>query len=1208
MSCQRTLRGDVVANRVAGLRTRAPNRFGLGLLIVALGCGDTGPDVQASAADVLAARTAGLTYLQQDRLEEATVEFERLIRLAPREAAGYASLALVHLRGGDLAEAERQIRRALEIEPDSPEHRLTLSRILEVAGRPGEARVELEASAEQNPDHLRTQWALAEWTGGAALMTPNDRVGRLERIVEVAPGNLAARLQLVQSLLETDTPDLAVEHLEALRQQAPDFPDLSLSSFDLTVEAARTGREDEAISQLADFRRYFEVTSPYQAGMADLRGPAGTLTGIPQLGFSYTFSLRIQEEEAVLAALRYTDASTTAGLLDAGAGSPTPADAPDSGGVGAVLALGDYDGDRDEDLYATTGVSTGGLLRGDLGRFVEPEGGPAFPDIGPIRDARFGDYDDDRRLDLFLVGEIGSALLHNEGDGRFAEATMLGSREGGLGHRALFVDLDLDGDLDLFEARQGPNRFYRNNGDGSFEERASMAGIAGPADSDSRGVAFADFDDDRDVDLVVVSATHGVTLYSNARAARFEDLTSESGLPVDSGFGSVAVGDYDNDGWIDLFLAGADGETSALYRNLSGGGFELDERTVGDLAILAGLEVRDAVFLDFDNDGQLDLAVGGRSADPEAAGLRLLRNEGDGRFADAGRFLPEVPAHVTRTFAADYNEDGDLDLFLALGDGSVRLLRNDGGNGNHYLRLDLIGLGEGSRKNNRFGIGARVEVRTGDLLQVRVADRPYLHFGLDGRLKADVIRVEWPNGVAQDLYFPGTDQDLVEQQTLKGSCPFLYAWDGDSYEFVTDVLWRSALGMPMGILGGTGERAFAPGYPSQQYVRIPPDALRPGEDGSYSIQLTEELWEAVYIDEVKLLTVDHPDSVEMRVDETFRPPAPESLRLYRVDRPHPVRAATDERGNDLLSALAAPDHEYVSNLRPGRFQGITQMHDLILDLGNAARADSVVLYLNGWIFPTDASINVAMSQSSAGGTVFPYLQVRDASGNWQTVIEDLGIPAGKNKTVVADLSGRFLSEDRSVRIRTSAQLYWDHAFFTTGTPGPGEGEAVVTELSPSTADLHYRGFSREYRLGGPDGPHWFDYASVTTEPRWSDLLGLYTRYGDVTPLLQRPDDMYVITNAGDEVTISFRADDAPFPGAGPLPVRAGGNLPERRSTPPLDRDVQHQASDSRSVLRPCTATTPTAVQGTSSEPGCSLRGFSSRSQITAKRISPPPSI
>jgi tetratricopeptide (TPR) repeat protein len=1115
----------------AGPGPIAPVRIAL-TAVVLLGvyaCGEPGGDEPVSPADVLAARTAGLTFLQQDRLEEAAAEFMRLTQLVPEEAAGYASLALVHLRAGELSEAESRIRRALEIRPADPDHRLTLARILEGAGRTEDARRELEESIRLNPEHARTLWALAEWTSGDATLSAEAGRARLARIVELDPGNLAARVQLAQRLLEARASDSALAQLETLQQQAPDFPAIGLEPFRATVDAIRSGLVPEALARFADFRRYFEVTAPFQSGMEDLRGPSGTLVGIPQLGFSHTFSLRIQEEEAVLAALRYTDASSTAGLgEDPGTGAATGQRS--TAVTAGMIALGDYDGDRDEDMYAWSGSTPGRLLRGDLGRFVEPSGGPTFPDIGPIRDARFADYDDDRRLDLYLMGENASALLHNDGDGRFGEAIILDSDGGDVGHRAAFVDLDLDGDLDLYEVRGGANRFYRNNGDGTFDERAAQAGVAGSPDADSRAVAFADFDDDRDVDLVVAHAAAGVTLLSNQRGGQFRDETADSGLPVQGGYGSAAVGDYDNDGWLDLFLGATAGAPGALYRNIAGRRFESDRRAEAALGALAGFEVNDAAFLDFDNDARLDLVVGGRPADQGDSGLLLLRNEGDGRFTDAGRFLPEVPGEVVRALPADYNEDGDLDLFLAMRDGGARLLRNDGGNANHYLRLDLVGLGEGSRKNNRFGIGSRVEVRIGDILQAQVASRPYLHFGLDGRLKADVIRVEWPNGVAQDLFFPGTDQDLVEQQTLKGSCPFLYAWNGESYEFVTDVLWRSALGMPLGILGGTGERAFAPGFPSQQYNRIPPDALVPREDGSYSIQLTEELWETVYIDEVKLFAVDHPDSIEIRVDERFVPPEPTSLELLRIARRNPLRAATDERGNDLLADLSAADHRYVSYLRPGRFQGLTEMHDLILDLGEAARSDSVVLYLTGWIFPTDASINAAMSQSSRQRSVFPYLQVRDATGAWRTVIEDLGIPAGKNKTVVADLRGRFLSEDRRVRIRTNVQLYWDHAFFTTGRVAPMEDEARLTELAPATADLHYRGFSREYRLGGRYGPHWFEYGDVTVESKWSDLVGYYTRYGDVTRLLQEPDDMYVITNAGDEVTISFRSDEAP-----PLP-------------------------------------------------------------------------
>src|SRR2546421_6390654 len=142
-------------------------------------------------------------------------------------------------------------------------------------------------------------------------------------------------------------------------------------------------------------------------------------------------------------------------------------------------------------------------------------------------------------------------------------------------------------------------------------------------------------------------------------------------------------------------------------------------------------------------------------------------------------------------------------------------------------------------RSNRFGIGATLELRAGKLYQSRVVTGPVTHFGLGQRLKADVLRVRWPNGVAQTVYYPGTDADILEQQILKGSCPFLYAWDGTAFRFVTDVMWRSALGMPLGIMAGGTDIASAPPHASREYMRIPGRALAPqgGLDSRYVLQL-----------------------------------------------------------------------------------------------------------------------------------------------------------------------------------------------------------------------------------------------------------------------------------------------------------------------------------------------------------------------------------
>ena len=537
----------------------------------------------------------------------------------------------------------------------------------------------------------------------------------------------------------------------------------------------------------------------------------------------------------------------------------------------------------------------------------------------------------------------------------------------------------------------------------------------------------------------------------------------------------------------------------------------------------------DALFFDFDNDGHLDLLVVGKSLESGGRGILLFHNDGTGRFEDISEILPDGPSSGRQAAIIDYNEDGDLDLLVAGLDGGVRLLRNDGGDANHYLKIQLVGLTAGSGKNNHYGIGAKLELRAGDLYQMSVVTSPLNHFGLGHRLKADVVRIVWTNGVPQNMFFPGSDQDIVEQQVLKGSCGFLYVWDGEKYTFATDMVWRSALGMPLGIMGGTA--TYGSPHASREYLRVPGEMLK-RKGGVYSLKITEELWETLYLDELRLVAVDHPDSVGVYVDERFVPtsPAIPRLRLYDVVREHIPRSATDERGRDLLPALRAKDDVYVANLMPERYQGVTEMHDLILDLADdLAPGDSVLLFLNGWLFPTDASINVALSQSRQIEVIPPYLQVIDGNGQWATVIQNMSFPMGKNKTVVVDLAGKFLTDDHRVRIRTNMEIYWDYVFFSRGR---SRSLAKQTYMEPISADLHYRGFSRLYRKGGRYGPHWFDYADVSTEPKWLDLVGYYTRYGDVLPLLLEADDKYVIMNAGDEVGVEFDATLLPALGPG----------------------------------------------------------------------------
>jgi hypothetical protein len=265
------------------------------------------------------------------------------------------------------------------------------------------------------------------------------------------------------------------------------------------------------------------------------------------------------------------------------------------------------------------------------------------------------------------------------------------------------------------------------------------------------------------------------------------------------------------------------------------------------------------------------------------------------------------------------------------------------------------------------------------------------------------------------------------------------------------------------------------------------------------------------------------------VDERFVPPGPVRLRLFQAVRPRPPLSAIDDRGEDVLAALRVRDDVYVSNLTPIHYQGLVEPHDLVLDLGEDAGRAGTFLFLRGWIYPTDASINVALSQQTRVRTQMPSLEVRDAQGRWTTAIPSIGFPSGKDKTIVIDLAGKFPTKDHHVRIRTNMQIYWDHAFVSRDAPA---SPVRITPLRPVSADLHFRGFSRMYRRGGRYGPHWFAYDDVSQDTPWRPIEGAFTRFGDVLPLLRSADDMYVIMAPGDEGTVEFDAASASPPPLG----------------------------------------------------------------------------
>lgn len=1078
-----------------------------------VGCRHSSEKSKQDSVGLITTQSLGLAYLEEFKLEEAEAEFLKYIKLAPDDKSGYANLGLTYLRMGNYPEAEKRLLKAIRIDNKDADIRLILATVYQMDDKVEKAIAELNKALEIAPGHIKVLYMLSDlYTISSDPHSAEKRRDCVATLAEKAPGNLVPKLSLCEILIKDGKADNAIGQLEIVQKQFPEFPKEATGYYQNTLDLLRKGNTGEALVQFTIFHNYMKVTPPYQAGIMDLKGPGGSLIGFPIITFDQLMSAQDVENRPLLEVIKFTDVTGSSGI-----GEPAG-----KGNSSAVIKTADYDGDGDTDIYCwkydpTTSTYKSSLFKNDLGKYTDVAAVAGITHPGNEFSANFADYDNDGFQDLYVAKENGSILYRNEGGNIFKDATnKAGVGKSGV-NKGLFFDLDHDGDLDLFECCEGANHLLRNNADGTFTEQAREMGIAG-ADENSLDAAFGDFDDNGVIDFVVVNEKL-VVLYSNQRQSRFNDITSVSGLQTIGGATSVAAGDYNNDGFLDLLFTSSGNESLKLYRNKGDGSFIPFENK--SFAGLGGLNTHDARFFDFDNDGFLDIIIGSALNEKSVGGLRLYHNDGKESFSDVSGLLPETKTEIHQIEVFDYNNDGDLDILAADTKGDVHILRNDGGNMNHYVDMKLVGMRAGSAKNNHFGIGAKVEIRSGDLYQCMVVTNSDVHFGLGHRSKADVIRITWTNGVPQNIFMPDADQALIEAQTLKGSCPFLYSWDGEKFAFVKDITWRSALGMPLGIMSGETKYGFADA--SDDYIKIPGKFLKP-KNGKYSIQVTSELWETIYMDRLELAAVDHKKSTDVYVPEQFTPPPFPGFKLYQTDEKIAPVSAVNEKGGDVLPFILNEDDLYLSGFSPEKYQGLTEKHTLTLDPGKINQGEDLILFMKGWIFPTDASINFALSQTESIASNAPVIQVMNKNGEWQTVIANLGFPMGKDKTVIADLSGIFLSGDRRIRIVTNMEIYWDQIFFSKGN---SESPLVKTILQPVSADFHYRGFSKMYRKGGRYGPHWFDYEEVDKNPKWRDLTGNYTRYGDVLPLLTEPDSRYVISNAGDEMTVEFDAGQLP---------------------------------------------------------------------------------
>jgi tetratricopeptide (TPR) repeat protein len=958
----------------------------------------------------------------------------------------------------------------------------------------------------------------------AALAAPHDphvwyALGLLYRAQNLSQ----QALESFQKVIAIDPNDADTHYMAASTELA--LNDLPAAAAEYRSALAINPRHASALFGLARVVRRQGDVAGAQKVFAEFQHVSSAKLGVP-LSHSYGDEGRYAHvEDAVLAPVgvgvmipvAFTESWRSQPAAAVGAlGSTCPIDLSGKGDVSMIVMSSGEEAIR---LYGRVGLT----------RFADvpaKESGLHAPGSGVA--CAIGDYDNDGLPDLAVAVRLADGsdrvlLFHNLGGGKFEEvAAKSGIAITNHPTSLMFIDYDHDGDLDLFitgtshASATSPNTLWRNNGNKTFTDVTQEAGLGGSAATSA--ATLSDLNNDRAVDILVAGASAAPMTYMNRREGAFTAAPLFTAtLPATV---SVAAVDFNKDGWMDVLLSHAGAPGVTLWRNVEGKSFE-----PVPLPLPGVLSATAAIPIDFDNDGWIDIAMlvqtqGG----PQ---LRILRNLGPAGFADVSAELKLDRLQLTSPrslLAVDVDHAGAADLIITQADGAVVLLRNVGGNRNHSLHIGLLGVAD-----NKSGIGTKVEVYANGLWQKwENTGQTEILAGLGSADKADLVRLLWPTGVPQDEIdvASGGYHPITELDRRGSSCPTLFAWDGNKYGFVADVIGAAVIG-----------HWVAPHQHNipdpDEWIKVDGNQLRE-RDGRFSLRFGEPMEEVNFIDQVRLVAIDHPAGAAVYPNEGFlseRPFAQEKTIVAASARP--LAGAWDNHGADVLPILSQRDtsnretRSYVRDFTNLSFAGFANPHTLTLDLGPWSPQQPLRLLLHGFIEYFSASSMYAARQAGLS-PVPPYIEAQMPDGSWRKVVADMGFPAGLPRTVTVDLTGKLPAGVTRLRITTNLQIYWDQALVDNEPQIPPQASAGIhrTELPLARATLAFRGYPRQID-GRTAGDLTYDYQQMSASGPFIPHRGDYTRYGDVTPLLKTVDDEFVIFGTGEDMDLEFGAASLP---------------------------------------------------------------------------------
>ncbi|NYF78084.1 CRTAC1 family protein [Granulicella arctica] len=1024
----------------------------------------------------LAGLQVGDDVRAEDRLSHASA-------LVPGEPAVWVNWGVLALRQRSFDAAAERLKRAHELAPKDDRIDYLLGVLEGARGNSAAAIDDLREATKQNPQNLRAVYRLATEVERQGDANSDAEVQALiEQILKVQSDNMAALVDLCRvSAKRGDMETLHAAIARVAEHSQGWSPEVQQQFAEL--QAAAASPEHRTAATRSTFLRNVLMREPgFRANLAEIAAQPG------------------EEAEPMTRFLRLQNPPSHPAPMDAAmsfANQPVqPGDTQRCGWIGAIELNGAdlpivavADGHH---VHLANGADMA-FPGGASGQGPSPEGVLAF------------DYNYDFKTDLLFAGTGGVRLFRQDSPESFSDVTAAMKLPKTITDAAYTgawaIDVEADGDLDVvLGAKSGEPTVLRNNGDGTFTPIHPFVGVAG-----IRQFVWADLNGDGNPDAAMIDGAGRLRVFLNQRAGKF----ANSKLPETLvGVRAIAVGDTNPDSLLRLEALGEDGQIVELsYRDGT-----WIERELARLSTPSVGEVRLRVA-DVDNNGAVDfvmLPVGG------AAGATIWLQD------EAGAFHPmsgtQGPATVFD--AVDLLGNGRLDLLGLSADGSAMVARNHGTKEYHWQTIrPRARQATGDQRINSFGIGGEIEIRSGLLLQKQSMTGPALHFGLGTQTDVDVARIVWPNGSVRAEFGLKADQQIVTEQRLKGSCPFLFAWNGDRMAFVKDsVPWGSAIGLRINALGTADIAA------TEEWYKISRDELKQ-RDGFYDLRVTGELWETYYYDSMALMTVDHPVGTEVFTDERYDVPAVKQA-VTAVGEPQPIVRAVDDNGNDVTDILRTLDGRYLDNFGRGQYQGVTRDHYVEVDLGeHIPEHGPLWLIAKGWLHPSDSTVNVAMGQGKHELPHWLSMEIADGRGGWRVVRPNLGFPAGRKKICMTDLTDVFQpGAPHRLRLRTNLEIYWDSIEWAQGLP---MAQLKINRLTPAVADLHYRGFSaiHQANASSPEIPD-YDHLASTSEV-WRDLSGFYTRFGDVRALLASADDRYVIMNAGDEMSLRFAAPAPP---------------------------------------------------------------------------------